>query len=400
MRTRLDQQPSVLHVAQTLLPPSETFIQQRLVGARFRPTAVAWRRDPGGLPVPCPHRILGGRARARLPAPLRSAALHAETFALLARMHPSVVHAHFGPAGLRVDRECRLLAIPLVVSFYGFDVGTLPRDSRIVRRYRELFNEAAAVTAEGPALARKLLDLGAPARTVKLLPLGLPEWALAPPHRAVAWDSKPLRLLQVARFAEKKGIDTTLRALALARRRGAQAELVLAGGGPLEAPLRSLIEELRLSDAVSLPGFVPHDELPRLLSEAHLFVQPSRTASDGDTEGGHPTTLLEAQAQEVPVLGTRHADIPMAVQHGTIGWLVAEDDHEALAEGIVALDRDRARLRRMGEAARSWVLRRHHPERLLKLRERIYRNALRTYASRRSPLAKRVRGAVRDWLAA
>lgn len=316
---------------------------------------------------------------------------------MLARLHPTVVHAHFGLAGLRVDRACQVLGTPLIVSFYGFDASSRPNNPEVARRYRQLFQTAAALTAEGPALARQLLALGAPTDRVKLLPLGLPAWALEVPERSISWEAKPLRLLQVARFAEKKGIDTSLRALAAARAKGADAELVLVGSGRLETSIRALIGELGLEDAVTLPGFVPHAELPRLLAEAHAFLQPSRTADDGDTEGGHPTTLLEAQAQQVPVLGTRHADIPMAVRHGVTGWLVAENDHPALADALVALDRDRGRLRRMGEAARPWVLRRHHPDRLIRLRERVYREALRTYANRAQPLSSRVRGLLSDW---
>ena len=34
------------------------------------------------------------------------------------------------------------------------------------------------------------------------------------------------------------------------------------------------------------------------------------TAADGDSEGGAPTILLEAQAIGTPIVTTRHADIP------------------------------------------------------------------------------------------
>lgn len=374
---------TVLHLTQALLPASETFIQQRLHGRTYAPTALAWEREPDGLSIPCPSEILRGGQTQRPPRRVASAARHGEMLRQLATKRPSVVHAHFGPSGLWVDRPCTLLGIPFVVTFYGYDAGMLPRNPKVAARYRHMFARAAAVTAEGPALARRLLELGARPETLKLLPLGLPHWALQAPQRAVPWNSQPLRLLQIARFTEKKGIDTTLRALHHARTQGSRAELLLVGGGELEPAIRTLIADLGLNDAVTLAGFAPHAELPALLSRAHLFVQPSRTSDAGDTEGGHPSTLLEAQAQQVPVLATRHADIPMAVDHGSSGWLVAEHDHEALGEAIVALDQDRQRLQAMGEAARVRVLRRHDPDRLLRLRERIYREAIRTYAARR-----------------
>jgi glycosyltransferase involved in cell wall biosynthesis len=128
---------------------------------------------------------------------------------------------------------------------------------------------------------------------------------------------------------------------------------------------------------VSWLGFRPYHELPEFLAASHLLVQPSRTAKNGDTEGGHPTTIVEALAQGVPVVGTRHADIPFAVREGETGLLCAEEDVGALAAALETLHRDRDRLVRMSQVARKRTLVRHDPERLRRLRERIYREAAR-----------------------
>lgn len=302
---------------------------------------------------------------------------HASVVQIMLAERPSVVHAHFGSVGAGVSNECRLLRLPLVTSFYGFDVGTLPREEAGARRIKRLLRHGAAFTAEGPALARALIALGAPADSVKLLPLCLPDWALGAPERAVSWTTEDLHLLQVARFAEKKGIDTTLIALARARARGVPATLTLVGDGGGREKLEKLAADLDLGSAVRWLGFRPYEELPKLLAHAHLFVQPSRTAASGDTEGGHPTTLIEAQAYGVPVVGTTHADIPFVVKHGETGLLCPENDPDALANSIVELHQSRDRLMAMAERARSLVIRRHHPERLRRLRERIYREARR-----------------------
>src|SRR5262249_39768945 len=150
---------------------------------------------------------------------------------------------------LRVDRECRALGIPLVVTFYGGEgidaggrvttIGNVAHTSReftiesLRQGYRRLFANAGAIVCEGPALARKLLAMGARRGMVKLLPLTLPPWAMREPKRRIAPDARPFRLVQIARFVEKKGIDLSLKALAAARAREPNLKFTLIGDGPL-----------------------------------------------------------------------------------------------------------------------------------------------------------------------
>jgi colanic acid/amylovoran biosynthesis glycosyltransferase len=88
---------------------------------------------------------------------------------------------------------------------------------------------------------------------------------------------------------------------------------------------------------VQLLGYQPHQCFLEELDRAHLFLAPSVTAGDGDTEGGAPTVLLEAQAAGLPVLATWHADIPEVVRDGETGFLVPERDSAALAEKLIYL---------------------------------------------------------------
>lgn len=66
-----------------------------------------------------------------------------------------------------------------------------------------------------------------------------------------------------------------------------------------------------------------------LLDEAyrnHLFVSPSVTAEDGDTEGGAPVTVIELAASGMPVVSSLHCDIPEVLQDGVTGLLAQEKD--------------------------------------------------------------------------
>jgi colanic acid/amylovoran biosynthesis glycosyltransferase len=80
-----------------------------------------------------------------------------------------------------------------------------------------------------------------------------------------------------------------------------------------------------------------HDAYRQELTRAHILLQPSKTAADGETEGGAPTVLLEAQATGLPVISTTHADIPEYVKKGESGLLVDEGDVRGLAEALESL---------------------------------------------------------------
>jgi len=87
---------------------------------------------------------------------------------------------------------------------------------------------------------------------------------------------------------------------------------------------------------VDFVGAERHGDLIRRLAAATVLIHPSRTAVDGDSEGGAPTILLEAQAIGTPIVSTRHADIPHVAPEGPGVYLCRECDVEALGDALVA----------------------------------------------------------------
>ena len=142
-------------------------------------------------------------------------------------------------------------------------------------------------------------------------------------------------ILYLGTLEPRKNIPVLLRAYAAARRRGVSAPLVLAGGrGWRDQLIAPLIEELGISDAVRLVGFVPMDEQALWYNAATLFAFPSRY------EGfGFP--VLEAMACGTPVIASNRSALPEIV--GDAGVLVDPDDPERLAEALVSLLHDDAR---------------------------------------------------------
>ena len=84
-----------------------------------------------------------------------------------------------------------------------------------------------------------------------------------------------------------------------------------------------------------------------MLRAAHVFVLPSRTSKNGDMEG-IPVALMEAMAQGLPVLATRHSGTPELVEHEVSGLLCAEGDRDALAANMLTFARSPERWAAMG----------------------------------------------------
>jgi glycosyltransferase involved in cell wall biosynthesis len=149
-------------------------------------------------------------------------------------------------------------------------------------------------------------------------------------------------LLSVGRLVEQKGHADLVPAVARLARRHPRICALVAGDGPERDRLRRLIDELRLHQHVRLLGHVT--DVPALHRRADLFVFPSRYE-------GTPFAMLEAMASGLPVVAATFGSAREVVEHGAQGLLVEPGDVEGLADAIDDALTDRARLRRMGDAA-------------------------------------------------
>ncbi|WFS62769.1 glycosyltransferase [Pseudodesulfovibrio thermohalotolerans] len=145
----------------------------------------------------------------------------------------------------------------------------------------------------------------------------------------------PYHILTVARFVEKKGLDTVLKALAELRARGVEFRYTLVGEGKAKfnRKIKDLVHSLGLDDVTTLPGTITHDEVIKLLGAADCFTLGCRTAKDGDRDG-IPNVVAEAMATGVPVAATDVSGVPELVTHEQTGLLCPSNDPKALADII------------------------------------------------------------------
>jgi len=358
---------------------TETFIYDHLVAMRRVRLVVVARRlentDRFPLPqsVPLhrspPQRYTAEWAAAALRRLFRGGNPHLE--GILERERIDLIHAHFGPTACEVRATARRAKRPLIASFYGYDASVKEVVEAYRERYVRLFEDASLILVEGSAMKRRLEALGCPSSKIRIHRIGIHPSTYRFRERTGP-ASGPVTLLMCGRMVPKKGYPIALRALDQARRRGARLALRIIGDGPERPVVEETIRGLGLQDAVRLLGSQPREVFLDEMDRADIYVQPSLTASDGDSEGGAPTTLLEAQASGLPILTTRHADIPEIVTEGGSALLSDEGDAGGLAENMAHLASDPSAWPAMGRAGRAHVQFRHDARLLAAALEDLY----------------------------
>ncbi|MEX1251006.1 MAG: glycosyltransferase [Hyphomonas sp.] len=269
----------------------------------------------------------------------------------IARRKPVLIHASFGKSGTYALPIARQLGLPLVVTYYGGDATkhSNTRDSllRVYNRRRAaLWREAALILPCSDFLWRELAAKGCP------------EDKMIVHHNTADAEQfqpgeKQKIILFAGRWTHKKGIDTLIAALA---RLGPALDgwrVRLLGDGELKAPL---IAELAAAGIVAeLPGWIPADEMPRHFAEAMIVCVPSKRAPSGDAEG-MPLVCIEAMLSGCALAATRHAGIPECVRDGETGYLVEENDTDALADRLSRMISDKDATREMGRKGRALAL--------------------------------------------
>jgi glycosyltransferase involved in cell wall biosynthesis len=179
-------------------------------------------------------------------------------------------------------------------------------------------------------------------------------------------DANPATLVAIGSLTRVKRWDRLISAAGELKKRHIPFRLRMVGDGPLRAPLEQHAHELGIDDRVEFVG--QQNDVPALLADALLLVHTSQSE-------GCPNVIMEAMACGRPVVATDAGDIPSLVDDGKTGFVVAQDDADALAGRIGALINDRVLCERMSVAARLKAEKEFSLKRLLGETFAAYRSA-------------------------
>jgi len=215
---------------------------------------------------------------------------------------------------------------PVIVNYRGGEAADYLRTS--ARWVKPTLARAACLAVPSGFLQQVFGDFGIEAR---IIPNVIDLNVVRPPDRRVTHDT--FTVVVTRNLESIYGLDTALRALAIARRSRSAIRLRIAGSGPQRAKLEKLAGDLGVADTVEFLGRLERAEIVKLYWGADVVLNPSRVDN-------MPNSVLEALACGVPVISTNVGGVPFIVEHGRTALLVARDDAQAMAAAMLRLGAD------------------------------------------------------------
>ena len=352
-------EPTILIYRDQLLPYSETFIPAQVEHYQhYQGFYVGSSRLPNPPPTFRQDRCLTLDQHHPFPGIWKTA------FKLLGypypqwlnqfeHLSPQLIHAHFGLDGVLALPLAKSLNLPLMVTFHGYYATTEPEPDfnaqdifhwryylskrgqffrqLYFRRRAALFQAVDCVVAVSNHIRQALIRQGCPPEKIHVRYIGVDLQCFQAGANAGTAVDRQSTVLFVGRLVKKKGCEYLVRAIAQVQQTLPETDLVIIGDGPLRQSLENLASTLLRR--YRFLGKQTPEAVKQWMARSKVLVAPSVTTERGETEG-LPIVILEAMAMGLPVVASRHAGIPEAIQHGENGFLTAERDISGLAQAI------------------------------------------------------------------
>ncbi|MCA1855863.1 glycosyltransferase, exosortase A system-associated [Massilia oculi] len=295
---------------------------------------------------------------------------------IIPQVKPDILHAHSpslnAVAALRAGKR---FGIPVVYEVRAFwedaavDHGTSSENGLRYRATRALetwaLRRADAVTTICEGLRRDIVARGIPAEKVTVIPnaVDIDKFSVggsADQELRTQLGLQGARLVGfIGSFYAYEGLDILLRAVPQLVQDAPDLRVLLVGGGPQDAQLRQLAQDLGILDKVVFTGRVPHDQVQKYYDLLDVLVYPRLSMRLTDLVT--PLKPLEAMAQGRILAASDVGGHLELIADGKTGVLFKADDPASLAEKVGALLRAetlwpalRAAGRHYVESERNW----------------------------------------------
>jgi rhamnosyl/mannosyltransferase len=280
-----------------------------------------------------------------------------------------IVHFHLPDP---LSTTAALLSQPDDVSTIVTYHSDIVRQSRALAVYHpvrdRLLDRADKILVTSPQLLKNATALDSYQDKCEIVPLGINIErydSCGSTNIRMPGDKNRPTLLFTGRLVYYKGLKYLLEAMV-----GINADVWIAGKGPLRESLVQRASELGISDRIHLLGYVSEERLHYCYENADIFVFPSTARSEA-----FGVAQLEAMAYHLPVINTNlPTGVPWVSRDGETGLTVQPGDSTELRRAIKTLIQDPELAERLGAAARKRVEKQFTVEQFIERTHNVYKS--------------------------
>ena len=162
-------------------------------------------------------------------------------------------------------------------------------------------------------------------------------------------------ILSLGRLVDCKSPDRTIQAFEIACDKGLEAELIIAGDGPLRITCELLKTRSKWKDAITIMGEVTWEQGKLLYEQADMYTQHAMVGELTGQIEAFGVSIVEAMAAALPVSTCKTGGIAETVVEGETGLIFEPRNIEQQADTFLQLANDEALRQRLSVNARKRV---------------------------------------------
>ncbi len=293
-------------------------------------------------------------------------------FPLCTQYKPALLHgASNFVNGIVAASAARILGLPCVYEVRGlWEMTRVSKEpnfvntddyENIVKSEAEACRQAQAVITLTQGLKKELVDRGVPGEKIMIVPNGVDTERFVPKTRdreleaQLGFEGKKV-IGYIGAFAPYEGLEYLLQAAAILRYKKNREDfrIIIIGDGVNFDELQTLRDDLKLRPIVTIKGRVSHDVIHKYYSL--IDIVPIPRLGVPVCEIVSPLKPFEAMAMGKAVVASNVAALAEIVRDNETGLLHRKDDVDHLAQVLETLLDHPELARRLGDAARRWVV--------------------------------------------
>ncbi len=266
-----------------------------------------------------------------------------------------IIHAHWiipqGFLAILYKKLSRKKGLKVICTVHGGDIFSL-RGWLMTKIKKWTLENTDAITVVSSGIKEEVKRIGIKNNLVSVMPMGVDERVFNPSKydRKIKerYDITGPFLLFVGRLVEKKGAKYAISVMPAVLKKYPNTKLMIIGDGPLKEDLKQQARKLNLENNVIFTGGIPNNKLPKYYSTADIFLGPSITAKNGDSEG-FGLVFVEALLCKCCVISSNLKTISDIVRNEETGIQVDVRNVKLFASKIIELIEDQDKRKKLAE---------------------------------------------------